>query len=96
MTQALIDHVAVDVRIGLETTTIGRVAETICLLLDMHALLSTLLADLFDLFDLISLLEVALLDLFDPALILVLELIQLIHAHIHNVFFRTRVSDHHA
>lgn len=75
MTETLINHVAVDVRVGLKTTTIGRIAQTISLLLNMNSLLSSLLANLLDLLDFISLLEVSIFNFLDSALILLLELI---------------------
>jgi len=72
MAQALINHVAVYVWIWLETTSIGRIAKTISLLLNMHTLLSAFLAYFLDLLDLISLLEVAFFYVFDSALVLLL------------------------
>jgi hypothetical protein len=93
--ETLIDHIRVDVRVGLQTTTVGGVAKTVGLLLDVNSLLSALLADLFDLLDLISLLEVAIFNVFNAALILLLQLVQLVHAHVHDVFLGTRVCYHH-
>ena len=63
--------------------------------MDMHAEFCALLANLFDLFDLITLLEVALLDILDSVLILLLEGVQLVHAHVHDVFFGAWVGNHH-
>ncbi len=61
----------------------------------MHAEFCALLANFLDLLDLITLLEVALLNILDSVLILLLERVQLVHAHVHDVFFGTRVGNHH-
>lgn len=96
MTQALIDHITIDVGVGFKTTTIGRVAQTVRFLLNMDSLFSALLTDFLYLFDLVSLLEVTVLNLLNSAFILLLKLVQLVHPHIHDVFFSSRVGDHHA
>jgi len=61
----------------------------------MHAEFCTLLANFLDLLNLITFLEVALLDIFDSVLILLLEGVQLVHAHVHDVFLGTWVGNHH-
>jgi hypothetical protein len=96
VTQVLIDHVAVDVGVGLETATIGRVAQRVCLLLNVLTLLCALLTNLLHLLDLIFTLEVLFLNLFNSVFILLFKALKFIHAHVHNVFFRTWIGDHHA
>ena len=61
----------------------------------MHAEFCALLANFLDLLDLITLLEVSLLDILYSVLILLLEGVQLVHAHVHDVFLGPRVSNHH-
>ena len=61
----------------------------------MHAEFCALLANFLDFLDLITLLEVALLDILDSVLILLLEGVQLVHAHVHDVFLGAWVGDHH-
>jgi hypothetical protein len=61
----------------------------------VHAEFCALLTDFLDLLDLITLLEVALLDIFDSVLILLLEGVQLVHAHVHDVLLGAWVGDHH-
>jgi hypothetical protein len=61
----------------------------------MHAEFCALLANFLDLLDLITLLEVALLDILDSVLILLLERVQLVHAHVHDVLLSAWVGDHH-
>jgi hypothetical protein len=95
MTKTLVDHVTVDVRVRLETTAIGRVTQTISLLLYVNSQFCTLLANLLHFLDLVTLLEVTILYIFDSALILLLQLVKLIHAHVHDILFCSRVSDHH-
>ena len=61
----------------------------------MQAEFCALLANFFDFLDLIALLEVALLNILDSVLILLLEGVQLVHAHVHDVFLGAWVGDHH-
>ena len=96
MAQVLIDHVAVDVRIRFETTSISRVTQAITLLLDNFTLFRSLLANLLNFLDIVFALEVFLFNLLYSILILLLELIKFIHTHVHNIFFSIRVSDHDA
>ena len=62
----------------------------------MDTKLCLLLENFFHLLYLVTLLEVSFLNLLDPALILLLERVEFVHAHVHDVLFGSWVCDHHA
>jgi hypothetical protein len=95
MAKMFIDHVAVDVRIRLKTTTIGRIAQAISLLLNMFPLFCALLANLLNILHLLLPREVLVLYLSNPIFILLLEGVQLVHSHVHQVAYTLRIGDHH-
>lgn len=72
MTKMLIDHIAVDVGVRLKTTTIGRIAQAISLLLNMFPLFSALLTNFLNLLHFLFPLEVLVLYLSNPIFILLL------------------------
>ena len=73
MTERLIDHVRVDIGVGLETATISGIAQTISLLLHVLTLFGSLLTNLFDLLDFVFPLEVSFFNLLDSIFILLLQ-----------------------
>lgn len=85
MAEVLIDHIRVNIGVGVEAATVGRVAEAVSLLLFVFSLFGLLLTDLLHSLDLVPLLKVALFDLLDSVLILLLTLLKLIHAHVHDI-----------
>lgn len=85
MAEVLIDHIRVNVGVGVEAATVGRVAEAVSLLLFVFSLFGLLLADFFHCLNLVLLLKVALFDRLDSALILLLKRFKLVHAHVHDI-----------
>ena len=65
-------HVAVNIRIRVKSTTIGRVTQTISLLLFVLTGVSTFLTNLFNFLDLILLLKVFRFNVLNAVLILLL------------------------
>lgn len=94
MTQMLINHVRIDVGVRVNTATICGVAEAVTLFLFMFSQFSAFLANFLKTLEFISLFEIFFLDFLNAIKILLLEGIQLVHAHIHNILASIRVHNH--
>lgn len=62
----------------------------------MLTLLCTLLTNLLHFLYFVFSLEVSLFDLLDSILVLLFKILKFIHAHIHDILFSPRISNHHA
>jgi hypothetical protein len=90
----LLDHVGVYVGVGVQSAAVCRIAKAVACLDLVLSLFGTFLADLLDALDLVLASVVTVLYVADSVLVPLLESLQLVHSHVHNVLASVGVSDH--